>query len=403
MTKLDDKYPVVIAGGGIGGLMIAFALGRQGRTVRVLEQATSIGAIGYGIQLGPNVFSALDCVGLADAVKAQSLFPPAVLLLSVLDQSELARLPTGERFRNRFGHPYSVIHRVDLHHVLRDACLSLPNVTLEAGITVSGFKEEADGVEVLSDAPPVRASILIGADGLRSHIRAQIMGDETPVPTGYVAHRTLLPMDKAPQSLQRDEVILWAGEGFHIVQYPLRDRSVLNTVAVFKTPTSGERMSIDEYRAEIDRTYSHIDSDLRKLVALMDIERRWSIADRRPRRGWSRGRVLLLGDAAHPTLQSLAQGAGMAIEDAVCLAALLKDRDANIAQAFPAFEHQRFLRTARIQLESRQLWDSFYHIGGVEAQVRDAIYQARTEVQMHDCVEWIYDTSRIDYLRPGAH
>jgi salicylate hydroxylase len=219
---------------------------------------------------------------------------------------------------------------------------------------------------------------------------------------GFVAHRTIVPMAEVTADVRRNEVVLWSGPGFHIVHYPLRAGSLFNIVAVFKTSTYLERGDIASYRADLDHTYRDSHPSMKALLAMMDLERRWVISDRDPIRHWSKGRVTLLGDAAHPTLQSLAQGACMAIEDAVCLAELIEQADGDFEPAFRRYERARYLRTARVQYESRYLWDNFYHVGGIEREVMRGAWQGRTERDMFDCLAWLYDGFTLPQPRGAA-
>ncbi len=225
----------------------------------------------------------------------------------------------------RFKKPYVVIHRVDLHQVLLDACRALPNVEMIAerrGHVVRGSWAIACA-SISRTAVSYEGAALIGADGIRSTIRQQMRNEGPPRSLGYVAHRTIVPMSDVKFDVDRDNVVMWSGDGFHIVHYPLRDHSLFNVVTVFKTldmaPTD-----TDSPHPDLARVYRDSHPTMKKLWAMMDLSRRgWVSGDRDPIRHWSHGRVTLLGDAAHPTLQSLAQGACMAIEDAVCLAELL--------------------------------------------------------------------------------
>jgi salicylate hydroxylase len=233
--------------------------------------------------------------------------------------------------------------------------------------------------------------MLIGADGLRSQIRAQMLDDGEPRPIGYVAHRTIVPMAELTADVPRDRVVLWGGPGFHIVHYPLRHGTLFNIVAVFRTSTHGEKGDVELYRAELDRTYREAHPPMRALIAMMDLQRRWQVGDREPVRHWHQGRVLLIGDAAHPPLQSLAQGACMAIEDGLCLGELIDATQGDHAAAFRQFEAARLLRTARVQLESRALWP-FYHAEGIARDLRNKTVRAEwSEQHMFDCLGWLYD------------
>ena len=386
MTK-----PILVAGGGLGGLAVALALGRQGRAVRVLEQTPELGAIGYGIQLGPNVFPMFERLGVNEAVLAQSILPRACILFDALSGEELTRIPGEQALRARFGHPYIVIHRVDLHRVLLDACRATPGIVLEPLASVARFEAGRDGVTVATDdGRSIAGAALIGADGLRSVVRARIVADGEPKPVGYVAHRTILPIERVPAGVQRDISALWIGPGFHLVHYPLRHSTLFNIVAVFRTGSFGDKGDAAFHAAEVERTYKAAHPVIKSLLALMDLERRWTIADRDPVRHWSSGSATLLGDAAHPALQTFAQGACMAIEDAVCLADCIAQAGADFTAAFRRYEAARVVRTARVQLEGRELWAG-YHAEGIARDVWLATFASRDAAATCECLSWLYD------------
>ena len=383
--------PILVAGGGLGGLSVALALGRAGRPVRVLEQTPELGAIGYGIQLGPNVFPMFERLGIVEAVLAQSILPRACILFDALTGAELTRIPGEAALRARFGHPYIVIHRVDLHRVLLDACRATAGITLDPSTSVIGFSQRDDGVTVSTeDGRNIEGAALIAADGLRSVVRAEIVGDGEPKPIGYVAHRTIVPMDRVPEGVQRDISALWIGPGFHMVHYPLRHNKLFNIVAVFRTDTFGDKSDSAFNTAEVERTYRTAHPVMRSMLDKMDLGRRWVIADRDPVRRWSSGRVTLLGDAAHPALQTFAQGACMAIEDAACLAASVEEAGGEYETAFANYQAARSLRTARVQLEGRRLWQG-YHAEGIDRDVWLQTFAGRSEREVCDCLAWLYD------------
>jgi salicylate hydroxylase len=392
VAKRDD--PIVVIGGGLGGAAVALALARKGFPVRLMEQAPEFGVIGYGIQLGPNVFPMFDRLGVSEAVLAQSIVPNAVLMVDSVDAGVIARIPTGKpSFQARFKRPYVVIHRVDLHRILLDACEALANVELIPDCQFTGYDEHGERVRArTADGRAVEGAALIGADGLRSAVRQQMLNEGEPRMIGYVAHRTIVPMADVTFDVDRNNVVLWSGPGFHIVHYPLRRHTLFNIVTVFKT--SGEEAPSDTASPHPDLAHVYRDSHptMKSLWAMMDLSRRgWASSDRDPIRHWSSGRVTLLGDAAHPTLQTLAQGACMAIEDAVCLAELIGQAGGDHADAFRRYERARYLRTARVQFESRYHWDNFYHVGGIEREVAREIWSRRGEQEMYDCLGWLYD------------
>jgi 2-polyprenyl-6-methoxyphenol hydroxylase-like FAD-dependent oxidoreductase len=390
VTRKND--PILVVGGGLGGASVALALARKGFRVRLLEQAPEFGVIGYGIQLGPNVFPMFDRLGVADTVLAQAIVPNALLMFDSVDGRLIMKIPTGASFERRFKRAYILIHRVDLHRILLDACEKEANVELMPLTGAASFEDMGDRVRLRTDDNrSIDGAALIGADGLRSTIRQRMRSEGEPRMVGYVAHRTIVPMADLRIDAHRNDMVMWSGPGFHMITYPLRHGTLFNIVAVFRTSTYAERGDIAGYRADLDHTYRDSHPTMKALLAMMDLDRRWAISDRDPIRHWSEGRVTLLGDAAHPTLQSLAQGACMAIEDAVCLAECIEQADGDFARAFRAYENARYLRTARVQYESRYLWDNFYHVGGIEREVMRQTASARSEQDVFDCVAWLYD------------
>lgn len=386
------KDSVLVVGGGLGGAAAALALARKGLFVRVLEQAAEFGVIGYGIQLGPNVFPMFERLGVTQAVMAHALRPNAILMVDSVDGGVIARIPTGDSFVNRFKWPYVVIHRVDLHGVLLDACRALTNVELLPQTEAEYFEDAGGCVRVRTrDNRTFEGAALVGADGLRSTVRQQMLAEGEPRTIGYVAHRTIVPMSDVTFEVDRDDVVLWSGHGFHIVHYPLRNYTLFNVVTVFKT-LNAQPSDTESPHPDLAHVYRDSHPTMRKLWSMMDLTRRgWVSSDRDPIRHWSRGRVTLLGDAAHPALQTLAQGACMAIEDAVCLAECIELAGGDYARAFRQYENARYLRTARVQFESRYLWDNFYHLGGIEREVAREAWAGRDERQMFECLAWLYD------------
>jgi 3-hydroxybenzoate 6-monooxygenase len=383
------KEPILIVGGGLGGLTAALALAQRGWTVRVLEGAPEFGAIGYGIQFGPNVFYALDRIGVSAAVLEKADSPPAVLMIDALTGAEVTRVPTGQpSFRQRFKHPYIIIHRIDLHNVLLDACRRDPLITLEADTMVTRFADHGDRVTVTTE------------DGRSFEGTALMFADGDPLPNGFMGFRTIVPMADVTADVQRDVVVLWSGPGFHIVHYPLRHGTLFNIVAVFRRSTHSERGDVAAYRAELEDVYRDAHPTMKALLGMLDLGRRQAVGDRDPIRHWHKGRVVLLGDAAHPTLQSLAQGACMAIEDGLCLAERVDAAAGDFEQAFRRYTAARLVRTARVTLESRHIWD-VYHAEGIARDVHWQALRERSETDVYQCLAWLYDGASRDNLADG--
>jgi 2-polyprenyl-6-methoxyphenol hydroxylase-like FAD-dependent oxidoreductase len=382
---------ILIVGGGLGGLTAALALARHGQPVRVLEGAPDFGAIGYGIQFGPNVFHVLDRIGASDAVFERADSPRALVMIDALNGEEVIRVSTGASLRARFKYPYIVVHRIDLHNVLLDACERDPLITLVADAMVTRFTDHGDGVTATTEkGDTFQSAVLIGADGIRSRIRAQLLADGDPIPNGFIGFRTIVPMRDVVADVQRDIVALWGGPGFHIVHYPLRHGELFNIVAVFRRSSESERGDVAAYRAELEDAYRNAHPTMKALLAMLDLSRRQMVGDRDPIRHWHRGRVVLLGDAAHPTLQSLAQGASMAIEDGQCLADCIVAARGDYEAAFRRYEAARVVRTARVTLESRSIWD-VYHSDGLAREVHWQVLGERSEDETFRCLGWLYD------------
>jgi len=390
---------ILIAGGGIGGVAAALALARQGFKVRVLERAAEFGEIGFGIQLGPNALATLERLGVREALEPSCFYPNNLVMQDATNGREVTRIHLKGGFRARYGWPYAVIHRRDLHGALIDACRALPElVSLETSSGLKSFRQDGARVQaVLEDGREVEGEVLICADGLRSVGRAQILGDGEPRVSGHVAHRGVVPMDQVSDTRFLDDMVIWAGPGLHLVQYRLRGGTVLNNVAVIESEEYKQGKPDWGSFAEVERSFSGVIPYVRDCLRFISPERSWAMCDRDPRPGWTVGNVTLLGDAAHPTLQYLAQGACMAMEDGEVLAQKLAARRAapevSAHAALQAYESERYLRGARVTLTSR----FFGHVCHAAGGARDLRNHLAGQRDPENCfeVDWIYRGIRL--------
>jgi 3-hydroxybenzoate 6-monooxygenase len=392
MTQQPSGSPILIAGGGIGGLAAAFVLGRAGHAVTALEQAAEFGEIGAGIQLGPNIFRMLDYLGLTEEVNKVAYFPPAMGMRDVRTGEQVVRVQMGDAARAAYGgFAYGVIYRKDLHDVLLNACRAQPSITLRTNAGVASFTQDAAGVTVqLKSEETLQGAALIGADGLWSGIRERIVGDGKPRVSGHIAYRAVLKREDVPPELWSDEVQLWGGEKTHLVTYPLRRGELYNLVAVFHSNKYDEGWDTFGDNSELTERFADAHPTVRALLAKINIWKMWVLCDREPVKNWSQGRVTLLGDAAHPMLQYLAQGAGQAIEDAVVLGKSIAHFKGDFANAFLAYQDKRYLRTARVQLTAR-FYGDIYHASGVTRELRNSIFQGGKDAAGFAGLKWMYE------------
>ena len=400
---MRQDRPVLVAGGGIGGLAAALALARRGFAVTVLERAAVLGEVGAGIQLGPNAFRAFDQLGVGEAARGMAVYVDRLRLMDAMTAEEIAGIDLTEPFRRRFGNPYAVVHRGDLHGVLVRACREAPGVTLRTGCAVDGYEQDDEGVTLrLGSGEAVRGAVLVGADGLWSRIRQQVVGDGAPRVTGHSTYRSVIPTERMPADLRWNAATLWAGPKCHIVHYPLSDWKTFNLVVTYHNdapePVAGKPVSEEEVLAG----FRHVHPRAQDIIRHGRDWKLWVLCDRDPVERWVDGRVALLGDAAHPTLQYLAQGACMAMEDGVRLAEELAARPGDPHAALEAYRRRRVLRTARVQLLSRAVGDHVYHPAGAHAALRNALMRAKTDDDWYDTLAWLYAEAEGDEVPAAA-
>ncbi|MES2955924.1 MAG: 3-hydroxybenzoate 6-monooxygenase [Pseudomonadota bacterium] len=388
---MTSPSPILIAGGGIGGLATALVLARDGHAVTVLEQAASFGEIGAGIQLGPNIFRMFAYLGLTDVVSKVSFFPPGLAMNDVRTGEKIVRVPLGDMARATYGFPYGVIYRADLHQVFLDACTAQENVTLRTGAKLESFEQSDSSVRVhLADGEVLEGAALIGADGIWSKVREVVVGDGKPRVSGHIAYRAVLKREDVPAHLWSDDVLLWGGEKTHLVHYPLRRGELFNLVAVFHSNKYDEGWNTFGDTAELTERFAQACPQVRELLGKIETWKMWVLCDREPVKNWTDRRVTLLGDAAHPMLQYLAQGAGQAIEDAVVLREALRFTHGDIPQALQKYQQARYLRTGRVQLTAR-FYGDIYHAAGVQRELRNQMFQSEKESAGFAGLQWMYD------------
>jgi salicylate hydroxylase len=385
----EQQLPVIVAGGGIGGLAAALALVRQGFNVQVLEQAPEIGEIGAGIQLGPNAFHAFDALGVGDKARGRAVYTDYMVMHDALDEYQVGKIPTGEAFIKRFGNPYAVIHRVDVHKSLLEGAVETGKVEFITNTRVERVEQDETGVTAFcANGKTYKGQALIGAEGGKSVVRQQYVNDPARV-TGHVVYRAVVEKEDFPEDLRWNAASIWVGPNCHLVHYPLRGGEQYNVVVTFHSRNKEEWGVTDGNKEEVESYFQGICPRARQLIELPKTWKRWATADRDPIDTWVFGRAAILGDAAHPTTQYLAQGACMAMEDAVTLGEALRVHHNDWTKALALYQKSRVARTARIVLSAREM-GRLYHAKGVERLVRNDLWKGRTPERFYDAVEWLY-------------
>jgi 3-hydroxybenzoate 6-monooxygenase len=389
MTQQSQDLPVLVAGGGIGGLAAALALVRRGFKVKVFEQAPEIGEIGAGIQLGPNAFHAFDALGVGEKARGRAVYTDYMVMHDAIDEYQVGKIPTDENFRKRFGNPYAVIHRVDVHLSLLEGAQETGQVEFQTSTRIERVEQDADSVTIYDQhGNAYKGQALIGADGVKSVVRQQYVGDPARV-TGHVVYRAVVDKKDFPENLQWNAASIWVGPNCHLVHYPLRGGEQYNVVVTFHSRDKEEWGVREGSKEEVQSYFQGICPKARQLIDLPKSWKRWATADREPIGQWTYGRATLLGDAAHPTTQYMAQGACMAIEDAVTLGEALRVHNNDWTKALDLYQRSRVARTARIVLSSREM-GRIYHAKGVERLVRNDLWRGRSAERFYDAMEWLY-------------
>ncbi|QOZ24612.1 3-hydroxybenzoate 6-monooxygenase [Bradyrhizobium sp. CCBAU 51753] len=387
------RDPIIIAGGGIGGLAAAVALARKGFQVTVLERAPLYQEIGAGIQLGPNAFHAFDHLDLGDAARSIAVFIDQLRLMDAISAEEITSVDLTSYFRQRFGNPYAVVHRGDLHGIFLRACETHPGITLRSDCDVTGYDQDGETVSArLKSGERVKGCLLIGADGLRSRIRQQFVNDGPPRVAGHTTYRSVIPTEQMPEDLRWNAATLWAGAKCHLVHYPLSGWKVFNLAITCHNDPPEAFAARPVTHDEVLEGFRDVHPRAQAIIHHGRDWKAWVTCDRDPIERWVDGRVVLLGDAAHPMLQYFAQGACMALEDAVWLAELLGEMPDDFAPALEKYRQVRLMRTARVQLQARELGTHVYHPAGVHALLRNQLMRETNLEKFCDNLAWLYDS-----------
>ena len=395
---MTDQRPVLIAGGGIGGLTTAIALGRKDIDSQVLERSAFDNEAGAGIQLGPNATRILGPLGVLDVLMPKTFRPEAVWLFDGLSGKKLATVPLGDTAERRYGAPYLTAHRADLHEALRAAAANARHVTLTPNFTVASI-EDGGGITVASlDGPSVQGSALVGADGIWSTVRKWIAPEASLSFTGATAFRSLLPLGSLTSPFSEPIVGLWLGPRTHLVHYPVRSGEALNVVAVTETGRKEEGWNRSVETETVRANFTRWCETAQGLLEFAPSWRAWSLFSLSALPQWHRGPITLLGDAAHPVLPYLAQGAALAIEDAATLADHLDAARGSPGAAFQAYERVRGVRADRVRRTSQRLGRA-YHIGdaglgGMARIARNAILGLRGADATLRGFDWLYGDGR---------
>ena len=379
-----NRIPLLIVGGGIGGLATALAAAKTGRAVTVLERAPEFTELGAGLQLAPNALRVFQRLGILEEIHKHAFAPRAMVMKDIVTDREITTLDLGLAFLDRYKYPYLVMHRGDLLNVEVAACRASGKVTLEANKEVVDAVDIPEGARVTcTDGSVYECEALVGADGLHSKIRKSVMGETAPVCAEYVAYRGTAPIGDMPPREGLDTMTIWVGREKHFVQYPLRRGEICNQVAVFRSHHYQPDSDAWGNAAELDDQFAEACDYVHRALRLIQRNRRWPMFDRPPSSMWNRHRTTLLGDAAHPMLQYLAQGACQALEDSVCLADQLAQHGEDVPRAFEAYRRIRFQRTALVQMSARGFGD-LIHSADVAARIHTAM------AQPHDNGEYFY-------------
>jgi len=390
---MDKALKVIIAGGGIGGAAAALALLRKGFDVEVYEQAAELGEVGAGVQISPNGSRALDYLGVFKQLEKVSCAPEKKEFRLWNSGDSWPMFDLGKIAIEKYGYPYLTVYRPDLLETLVNAAREIKPDVFHLGQPVVDIQQDAQSATlILQDGSSATGDILIGADGIKSTIRRQLWGPDVPKFSGMMAWRAVIPMQNLPSHMQVMVGSTWIGPGQHLVNYPLRDGKLMNMVGTVERPDwKVESWTVEGTTEECLNDYSGWHEDVQSLIKSAPKLLKWAFGERVPMKKWSKNRISLMGDACHPTLPFLAQGAVMAIEDAVVLSRCLEQYYSNLETALLVYEQSRSERTCKTVTEARKNTDRFHSAELVTRERAEKYLQKEMgEAPIHDRYNWLY-------------
>ncbi|WP_093220627.1 MULTISPECIES: FAD-dependent monooxygenase [unclassified Variovorax] len=403
------KQKILIAGAGLGGLTAALALIRRGHEVHVFEQAQALGEVGAGLQLSANATRIFADLGVAQALRERASEPAGkeVRLWNTGQTWKLFDL--GAESIAQYGHPYYTMYRPDLHQVLVDAVTSAQPGAIVLGARCEGFESTSTGTSTgvalqLAGGRRIEGDLLVGADGVHSRIRAQLFGGDAPAFSGCLAWRGVIPAQRLPERLRRPVATNWIGPGGHVIHYPLRRGELVNFVGIVERGDwTQESWTTAGTVAECAGDFAGWHEDVQTLIRSIETPYKWALMQREPMNRWSVGRVTLLGDACHPTLPFLAQGAAMAIEDGAMLARCIDAGAADVERALVRYEQARTERTSRIVRGSSENARRFHNPALASAEGAVAYVDKEwSEARIRERYDWLFDYKVDQVALPAA-
>lgn len=389
MSKQQE--PIIIVGGGIGGMASALAMARKGISTLLLEQAAQFREAGAGIQFCPNTFKMLDYLGIKKPFLDIAILPEYLCYTDATNGFEYMRLPLGETMIQRFNQPFGSFHREDVLRTFVDECRKSNYIQLLTSAKVVAVSETSQGVIVeTADGKPYTGAALIGCDGIWSVVHKNVHNNQPPRNSGQIIYRGVVHRDEMPQGLQFDNIMHFVQPLAHFVHYPIGTEGYINISAIFQTDHSPDPRNNTGSKEELFKGFSGASSKTMEILERVDTTRRWVLCDREPSKEWTRGKITLLGDAAHATLPYMTSGAGMAVEDAVVLAEAIVEFDYNYPLAFKEYQSRRYLRCAYVQYFSRLYGDVHHATSSVARELRNDLISKRSVEENLNWITYLY-------------